>query len=463
MGDLNAHLGSTENDSASACNSRGKKWLDLIESHSLCNISLSSLSSRPSYTYSSGGYFSTIDYVLGNYDAVGGISSLEGHPLNTSDHLPISCTLDFTYVRHPMPAAFPSQPLDWHLASKTGTTSQYGETCDAIVPPLLGKDYSESSTEEVNEDSKSMCKKITDAANSLIQIKKSGKLNDPTLSHLCWKSRCAFRRWKEAGRPRSGPDSDERKKCKREVKAYLNKCKARQERRQIQRRDELFQQNHPSRFRHQHRQKAACTKLFSQGSLITDTKDRLKCWADHFSPLGQSQCSSNEFLRKSHQSISELASESIHSCDNILDSEIDVEEVDFAIQHLKRNRAGGIDNVSPEHLKFSGPIFRKRLCHVYNCICQLEHIPQCFKDGVIVPVFKGKGKDPLLMKNYQGISLTSVLRRSLKSSLSAASHHCSRLQGSPRAPKLLTERESHALTQSLLDQIKWRQHILMFL
>ena len=103
--------------------------------------------------------------------------------------------------------------------------------------------------------------------------KKSVKVNDPTLPHLCWKSRCAFRRWKEAGRPRSGLDSDERKKCKREVKAYLNKCKARQERRQIQRKDDLFQQNHPSRFRHQHRQKAACTKLFSQGSLITDTKN----------------------------------------------------------------------------------------------------------------------------------------------------------------------------------------------
>ena len=50
-------------------------------------------------------------------------------------------------------------------------------------------------------------------------------------------------------------------------------------------------------------------KLFSQGSLITNTKDRLRCWADHFSSLSQSQCSSNEFLRKSQQSISELASE----------------------------------------------------------------------------------------------------------------------------------------------------------
>ena len=63
------------------------------------------------------------------------------------------------------------------------------------------------------------------------------------------------------------------------------------------------------------------------------------------------------------------------------------------------------------HLKFSGPVFRIWLCYIYNSICQLECIPQCFKDGVIIPVFKGKGKDPLQTKSYRGISLTSVLAK----------------------------------------------------
>ena len=129
------------------------------------------------------------------------------------------------------------------------------------------------------------------------------------------------------------------------------------------------------------------------------------------SSLGQSECSSNESLKASQDTISEHASDSISCCDNILESEIDVEEVEFAIRRLKRNRAGGADNISPEHLKFSGPVFRIWLCHIYNHICQLEHIPQCFKDGVIIPVFKGKGKDPLLTKNYRGISLTSVFAK----------------------------------------------------
>ena len=274
------------------------------------------------------------------------------------------------------------------------------------------KDY--SSIEEINEDINVVCKKITDAANNLIKKKKSkisGRVKDPMLSHLCWKSRCAFRQWKDIGRPTCGPEWDQRKKCKKEVTSYLNKCKAREERKQIQQRDNMFQQNHPKRFHNQHHRKAACNKLFSQDSLITDTDSLLKCWAEHFSSLGQSQCHSNDSLKKSQLFINDLASESLSRCDNILYSEIDEEEVDFAIRRLKKNRAGGADNISPEHLKFSGTVFRKWLCYIFNCICQLEHIPQCFKDGIIIPVFKGKGKDPLLTKNYRGITLTSVLAK----------------------------------------------------
>lgn len=64
MGDLNAHLGSRVCDNPQpSCNSRGQQWLNLCESLSLHNISSSSLSSGPSYTYSSGSHISTVDYM----------------------------------------------------------------------------------------------------------------------------------------------------------------------------------------------------------------------------------------------------------------------------------------------------------------------------------------------------------------------------------------------------------------
>ena len=92
-----------------------------------------------------------------------------------------------------------------------------------------------------------------------------------------------------------------------------------------------------------------------------------------------------------------------------------VEEVEYALTTLKPNRSGGPDHLSPEHLKYSGAtVFRNWLCHVFNWIIQLEQIPPCFKQVIVIPCFKGKGRDPLLRKNYCGITLTSVISKTLE-------------------------------------------------
>ena len=44
----------------------------------------------------------------------------------------------------------------------------------------------------------------------------------------------------------------------------------------------------------------------------------------------------------------------------------------------------------------------------------LEDIPSSFKNGIILPVYKGKGKDPLLQSRYQGITLTSILAKTFE-------------------------------------------------
>ena len=62
-------------------------------------------------------------------------------------------------------------------------------------------------------------------------------------------------------------------------------------------------------------------------------------------------------------------------------------------------------------MKHYGPIFVNWLCKIYNCICEIEEIPACFKQGIIIPIFKDEGRDPLLTKSYRGITLTSVLAK----------------------------------------------------
>ena len=74
-------------------------------------------------------------------------------------------------------------------------------------------------------------------------------------------------------------------------------------------------------------QKLACSKFLDfEGFVITDTKDLLKCWADHFQLLGQSNSApeSNEYLQESKRKVNEYHLFSYDECDNVLDTESNV-------------------------------------------------------------------------------------------------------------------------------------------
>ena len=62
-----------------------------------------------------------------------------------------------------------------------------------------------------------------------------------------------------------------------------------------------------------------------------------------------------------------------------------------------------------EHIIYGGPTFKLWLKKVCNAIIDLEVVPPSFLKAVIVPIYKGKGKDPLSTNNYRVISLTSVI------------------------------------------------------
>ena len=47
---------------------------------------------------------------------------------------------------------------------------------------------------------------------------------------------------------------------------------------------------------------------------------------------------------------------------------------------------------------------------IFNTIVEFESIPACLNNAIIVPVYKGKGKNPLSLSTG-GISLTSIIRK----------------------------------------------------
>ena len=105
---------------------------------------------------------------------------------------------------------------------------------------------------------------------------------------------------------------------------------------------------------------------------------------------------------------------SIIQDDQILDSEILVEEVEVALRLLKLGRSKGADGLSAEHLIYGGTAIVLWLKKILNRIISLEEVPSCLKEGVIIPVYKGKGKDPMVTHSYRGITLSSVIAKTFE-------------------------------------------------
>ena len=87
--------------------------------------------------------------------------------------------------------------------------------------------------------------------------------------------------------------------------------------------------------------------------------------------------------------------------------EFSIEEVDKAIAKLHLGKAPGYDEISTEHLRYAGPLLSMVLCNLYNECIRIEYVPECFRKGVQILLYKGKGTCSLNPDNYRGITLLS--------------------------------------------------------
>ena len=177
-----------------------------------------------------------------------------------------------------------------------------------------------------------------------------------TITSICWKSCYVFKHWKDVGWPRMAPVVNKRMNCKGistltstsiGLDQNISSNRIRYGSKTIQNifsqitRRRLFASNYIQMV------------VSSLSSLIAGlTWPFPLCWLIPVRLEWLSQENGNNIL---------TATLSEH--DNSLDTKIEVEEVEYAICHL--NHAGS-DMISPEHLKFSDPVFRNWLCQIYN-------------------------------------------------------------------------------------------------
>ena len=239
-GDFNAHLGPSCSPRAHMKpNAQGVLFAEVLNRCTLHATSLGEAVSGPNYTYHSGNFMTTVDYIFADIEASACVEHCYVHEdtdLNSSDHLPLSVTLSCT-----ISTQFAKDPdwvrIDWAKAGESEAMLSFQRKVSERLQPYIQR--SKGNIDHINREIEHVAWLITNAAQKtlpLLKPKKAHRFRDRTLSQLCVESKKAWRVWCEEGRPPTGPLYDAKCSLRREVRQQIKFCAVVKERKQIQRR-----------------------------------------------------------------------------------------------------------------------------------------------------------------------------------------------------------------------------------
>jgi len=381
----------------------------------------------PGYTYcsSDGKRSSMIDYILipsSKIDLVINANIEDDHHLNVSDHLPVraellipEALLESTFPRYPV-------TINWQKVSP---------------------EQQERYRNEINEHLNSMelyVNSISDVQNTLVTVatvlRNTADNMFPKktfLPHLkpYWKFFNVAELHKEMRRKRLLWIKDERprgtqfltyaeyKNAKRYFRKQLNDAKYQYEQEQLNELERAAELDVGKFYRivrlHKKGQRQDIYELKVEGEIIRDPDLIRDAWCQHFKLLSTEIPDINfndSFAAEIRNTMKHLVDSNIDDatdkdmCETILPN--DIEE---AIQELKKNKSCGHDNICAEHLMFARQSISNILCKIYNSLISLEMYPDYFKLVNVIPIFKGGKKDRLDMNNYRDISIVPVFQK----------------------------------------------------
>jgi len=120
-----------------------------------------------------------------------------------------------------------------------------------------------------------------------------------------------------------------------------------------------------------------------------------------------------------------------------------VEETEASLRKLKCGKAGGFDGLQLEHLKYSGPLLTLWLKQIFCAFAHFEYVPSSLLTGLIRPIYKGKGKDPLSCHSNRGIIMTPVVMKVFEYTFLTEYSRFFKEMVIRLLPKLLIESTSH--------------------
>ena len=195
----------------------------------------------------------------------------------------------------------------------------------------------------------------------------------------------------------------------RNVRTRLNHLKAAKDRSQLENIDKKFRERARNRFRTPQQSTYSGTRLLVNKNVVTNPSEVCAAWATHFESLGTSKLPESAPLQDLQSRLTYYQSTSLQNEDSVLESEIDIMEIDTEIGKLKQGKSPVPDGILPEHIIHSGPIFKLWLKKIFNYID-----PNNFQTPPLFQSTKEKGETQCKLK----ITGASHLHLLLESSLS---------------------------------------------
>ena len=224
-----------------------------------------------------------------------------------------------------------------------------------------------------------------------------------------------WKTWKKAGKPRHGILHRRYLQRKREFRRQLRQSRAKIHRKTLKdienasSRDQklfhrLIKMNRSSTTSH------ATETIKYKDRVFQGPYEILEGWGMYFKDLADPDHQGNMELRETDHHIQDNHNKSNHGTALMITSQ----ELKQAVATLKKGKASGPDNISPEHLIYLGRTALQLILFIFNYFLSTSHTSQCLKTGLILPFHKGKGKDEQDPRNYRGITLTSTLAKLLE-------------------------------------------------
>ena len=426
-GDLNGDVGSLGGGRGKrGPSTEGRKVFRFATNCSLTFANLDSRTTGPVCTHNGPTGSSCIDYIMiPDYlrSKVISCAVLEEEVLNTSDHNPVCISLNAGSVERQSVTVNQASRIRWNKLSDETVKCKYTEPVERDLC-TLHKEISAGLDDNL---------KLDVWVDNVVGILKRHEANLPKQKfkkHIkpYWCSELTllkqekvkhFNSWKVAGRPRDrdNPLRIAHLNAKKLFMKRLRKLHRDYENERIEKvvKSAEIDKNHFWQLLKKERKgdKVTISTIRNSDKVVVSEPEKiLEVWREHFDKISTPKNSTlydEEHYNKVTAKVKKWRSSEEE--EKFLNEPFNSDEVKKAITKLHSGNVPGHDGITKENLVAAGPLLIVILVLIFNMIIDTELIPQNFRRGIQIPLYKGKNAPPLDTNSYRGITLLSTLNK----------------------------------------------------